>query len=82
MFNKLSTLGTEKLERSSSYGSEGDKAQVAASKNFPSQDRRDASSSVLVNENAPARLISLHGCCESEAFRLLNDRKSTRLVEC
>ncbi|KAK1398045.1 Esterase [Heracleum sosnowskyi] len=64
----------EKLERASSYANEGDKAQAAGSRNFPSVDRRDASSSVLVNESAPARLISLHGCCESEAFRLLNDR--------
>ncbi|KAL1816880.1 uncharacterized protein LOC108220103 [Daucus carota subsp. sativus] len=68
------SAGGEKLERASSYGSEGDKAQVAASRNFPAADRKDASSSMLVNENAPARLISLHGCCESEAFQLLNDR--------
>ncbi|KAL8146758.1 uncharacterized protein LOC141707555 isoform X2 [Apium graveolens] len=66
--------GGEKLERANSYANEGDKAQVAASKKNSSVDRRDASSSIPVNENAPARLISLHGCCESEAFRLLNDR--------
>ncbi|XP_074366872.1 uncharacterized protein LOC141707555 isoform X1 [Apium graveolens] len=65
---------SKKLERANSYANEGDKAQVAASKKNSSVDRRDASSSIPVNENAPARLISLHGCCESEAFRLLNDR--------
>lgn len=76
MLNKLSSFAADRLERASSYPNEGEKNQVAASKNVPNLDRRDAGSSILVNENAHARLISLHGCCSSEAFHLLNDRKS------
>jgi len=40
----------------------------AASRNIPILDHGDA------NENLRPALISLHGCCNSGAFRLLNDR--------
>lgn len=45
-----------------------------ASRNAPILDHGDASGSNLASENPRPALIPLHGCCNSGAFRLLNDR--------
>ncbi|KVI03752.1 hypothetical protein Ccrd_017938, partial [Cynara cardunculus var. scolymus] len=51
------------LERANIYVNDGDKNQVAALRNVPILDRPD-----------PQRLIALEGCCNSEAYQLLNNR--------
>ncbi|KAK9066009.1 hypothetical protein SSX86_015411 [Deinandra increscens subsp. villosa] len=55
--------GGDRLERASSYGNDGEKNQAAALKNVPIMDHTD-----------PSRLIGLQGCCNSEAYQLLNNR--------
>ncbi|CAI9107220.1 OLC1v1006530C1 [Oldenlandia corymbosa var. corymbosa] len=58
--------GGDRLERGNSYTSDGDKAQVG----FP----RDTNSSYRGGEFSSVALIPLHGCSNSEAAQLLNDR--------
>ncbi|XP_024975393.1 uncharacterized protein LOC112513385 [Cynara cardunculus var. scolymus] len=55
--------GGDGLERANIYVNDGDKNQVAALRNVPILDRPD-----------PQRLIALEGCCNSEAYQLLNNR--------
>jgi hypothetical protein len=57
------------------YGNDVEKNPGAASRNVPIIDHGDSVSSNLLNENPRSRLIALEGCCTSEAFQLLNDRK-------
>ncbi|KAK1412701.1 hypothetical protein QVD17_34160 [Tagetes erecta] len=55
--------GGDRLERASSYGNEGEKNQAAGLRNAPIMDHAD-----------PPRLVGLQGCCNSEAYQLLNNR--------
>ncbi|MCE3052241.1 hypothetical protein HAX54_051975 [Datura stramonium] len=64
--------GGDRLERASSYASDGEKNQMSASKSISTI--ADAGGVNRVNEYPPTRLIPLQGCCTSEAFQLLNDR--------
>ncbi|KAL8225067.1 hypothetical protein R6Q57_017624 [Mikania cordata] len=55
--------GGDRLERASSYGNDVEKNQAAALRNVPIMEHAD-----------PLRLIGLQGCCNSEAYQLLNNR--------
>ncbi|KAK1436993.1 hypothetical protein QVD17_02777 [Tagetes erecta] len=55
--------GGDRLERTSSYGSDGDKKQAATLKDVPIMDNADL-----------PQLIGLQGCGRSEAYQLLNNR--------
>ncbi|KAI5679848.1 hypothetical protein M9H77_01075 [Catharanthus roseus] len=66
--------GADRLERTNSYANDGEKNQPTASRNAPGMNFGDAGSSIRVHESTSVRLIPLHGCANSEAFRLLNDR--------
>ncbi|MCD7473517.1 hypothetical protein HAX54_015424 [Datura stramonium] len=68
--------GGDRLERASSYASDGEKNQMSASKSISTI--ADAGGVNRVNEYPPTRLIPLQGCCTSEAFQLLNDRMFLR----
>ena len=57
---------------------DGDKNQVVAPRNVPNIDQGDSGSSNIMNENARPGLITLDGCCSSEASQLLNERMSFR----
>lgn len=70
-------ISADRLERTNSYQSEGEKNQTSAPKNAPHLNVGDVGSSNRLNENYLGRLIPLHGCGNSEAFQLLNDRKLT-----
>ncbi|XP_058205564.1 uncharacterized protein LOC131319355 isoform X2 [Rhododendron vialii] len=63
--------GGDRFERINNSVNDGEKNQVATSKHVPLTDHGDAA---VVNENLHPRLISLHGCCKSDAFQLLNER--------
>ncbi len=66
--------GGDRLERANSYTNDGEKNQVAAFKNLPVLDHGDPRSSNVFNEYPVSRLIALQGCCNSDAFQLLNNR--------
>ncbi|KAK3031817.1 hypothetical protein RJ639_035954 [Escallonia herrerae] len=67
--------GGEKFERANIHVNDRERTQVAASRTLPHVvDYGDAGTSNLANENPHPKLISLRGCCDSEAFQLLNDR--------
>ncbi|CDP04003.1 unnamed protein product [Coffea canephora] len=66
--------GGDRLERANSYPNDGEKTQISVPKNVPLINHGDAGSSKRVNENSLVGLIPIHGCCNSEAFQLLNDR--------
>ncbi|KAF7153264.1 hypothetical protein RHSIM_Rhsim01G0246100 [Rhododendron simsii] len=61
----------DRFERINNSLNDGEKNQVATSKHVPLTDHGDVA---VVNENLHPRLISLHGCCKSDAFQLLNER--------
>ncbi|XP_059659941.1 uncharacterized protein LOC132306541 [Cornus florida] len=66
--------GGDRFERANNIYANDEKNQCASSKNAPIVDQGDAGSSILVNENPRTGLIPLQGCCNSEAFQLMNDR--------
>ncbi|XP_047313679.1 uncharacterized protein LOC124917252 [Impatiens glandulifera] len=67
--------GVERFDRINNFhANEGEKSQAGVSRNIPTMDHGDASGSNLVYETPYPRLISLSGCCNSEAYQLLNDR--------
>lgn len=70
----------DRLERANSYPNDGEKAQTSVPRNVPIVNHGDAGSSKRVNENLFVGLIPIHGCCKSEAFQLLNDRMSSKIV--
>lgn len=75
-FQRNRTLGRRKsggdrFERINNSMNDGEKNQVANSRNVPLNDHGDAA---VVIENLHPRVISLHGCCKSDAFQLLNER--------
>ncbi|KAF2284716.1 hypothetical protein GH714_029509 [Hevea brasiliensis] len=65
-----------RFDRSNSlYASDAEKnQQFAPPRNLPIVDHVDVGSSNVLNENSRPGLISLDGCCRSEASQLLNDR--------
>ncbi|GJX06233.1 hypothetical protein Tco_0194165 [Tanacetum coccineum] len=54
----------DRLERTSSYGNDGEKIQAASLRNVHAY---------------PLRLIGLQGCCSSEAYQLLNNRVCNKI---
>ncbi|CAN4101137.1 unnamed protein product [Withania somnifera] len=68
--------GGDRLERASSYASDGEKNQMSASKYISTV--ADAGVN-RVNEYPPAKLIPLQGCSTGEASQLLNDRWTAAL---
>ncbi|CAA2959525.1 Hypothetical predicted protein [Olea europaea subsp. europaea] len=66
--------GGDRLERANSYSNDGEKNAVGTFRNIPMAGHGDASGNNRTNENPRSKLIPLHGCCNSEALRLLNDR--------
>uniref|UniRef100_A0A5B7BGH0 Uncharacterized protein n=1 Tax=Davidia involucrata TaxID=16924 RepID=A0A5B7BGH0_DAVIN len=67
--------GGDRFERTNNiYANDGEKNQVAVSRNVPIVDHGNAGSSNLVHENPHPVLIALQGCCKSEAYQLMNDR--------
>ncbi|CAN4098642.1 unnamed protein product [Withania somnifera] len=68
--------GGDRLERASSYASDGEKNQIGSSKSISTV--ADAGVN-RVNEYVPAKLIPLQGCSTSEASQLLNDRWTAAL---
>ncbi|CAK9137487.1 unnamed protein product [Ilex paraguariensis] len=66
--------GGDRLERANIYANDGEKNQNAGSKNLPIVYHGNEGGNNRVNVDVAPRLIPLHGCCNSEAFQLLNDR--------
>ncbi|CAK9134913.1 unnamed protein product [Ilex paraguariensis] len=66
--------GGDRLERANTYQTDGEKHQNAALKNVPIADHWDGAGNNYANDNLHSRLIPLQGCCNSEAFQLLNNR--------
>ncbi|KAG8388823.1 hypothetical protein BUALT_Bualt02G0165100 [Buddleja alternifolia] len=56
----------DRLERANSYVNDGDRNPLVATKSGPIADHGDSTLRV--------KLISVHGCCNSDAFQLLNNR--------
>ncbi|KAK9159377.1 hypothetical protein Syun_005718 [Stephania yunnanensis] len=56
------------------HGNEGDKSQVFASRALPVTDHGEIGSSTIGNETPRPGLITIDGCCSSEAAQLLSDR--------
>ncbi|XP_042957545.1 uncharacterized protein LOC122293007 isoform X2 [Carya illinoinensis] len=70
----------DRFERPSNlYGNDLEKNQVAVSRNFSTIDHGDSVSGNLLNETPRSGLITLEGCCSSEASRLLNERWAAAL---
>ncbi|KAJ8559417.1 hypothetical protein K7X08_003475 [Anisodus acutangulus] len=69
--------GGDRLERASSYASDGEKNLISASKSTSTI--ADTGGVNQANEYPPTRLIPLQGCSISEAFQLLNDRWAAAL---
>ncbi|KAL2508116.1 uncharacterized protein Fot_31763 [Forsythia ovata] len=66
--------GGERLERANSYSNDGEKNPIGTIRILPMADHGDAGGNNRTNENPRSKLIPLHGCCNSEALQLLNDR--------
>ncbi|GMP90060.1 hypothetical protein CsSME_00041360 [Camellia sinensis var. sinensis] len=67
--------GGDRFERTNNnYMNDGEKNQVATSRNIHVADHGDLVGSNVANDNPHSGLISLHGCSRSKAFQLLNDR--------
>ncbi|THG19921.1 hypothetical protein TEA_011266 [Camellia sinensis var. sinensis] len=65
----------DRFERTNNnYMNDGEKNQVATSRNIHVADHGDLVGSNVANDNPHSGLISLHGCSRSKAFQLLNDR--------
>ncbi|KAK2446867.1 hypothetical protein QL285_017614 [Trifolium repens] len=72
--NNRRKSSSDRLDRTSSVGSDVEKNQVSSSRNIQVPDHGDASSSYILNENHYSRLIALDGCSSSAASQLLSDR--------
>ncbi|XP_068664943.1 uncharacterized protein [Aristolochia californica] len=57
-----------------SFGNEGGKSLVTSSSNIPVVDHGDAGRSNFHNESPQPGLISIDGCCSSQAAQLMSDR--------
>lgn len=66
--------GGDRLERANSYSNDGEKNTGGTFRSIPVVDHGDGGGINRTNENTRSKLIPLHGCCDSEALRLLNDR--------
>ncbi|KAL0390323.1 UNVERIFIED_CONTAM: hypothetical protein Scaly_0389400 [Sesamum calycinum] len=63
-----------RLERANSYVSDGERNPIGATKSNPVADLGEGVGNVRASESLWVKLIPLHGCCNSEAFQLLNNR--------
>ncbi|KAL3653219.1 hypothetical protein CASFOL_002900 [Castilleja foliolosa] len=66
--------GGDRLERMNSYVNDGDKNPLGATRSGPIADHVDSTSNNRTYESVRAKLIPLHGCCNSEAAQLLSNR--------
>lgn len=66
--------GGDRLERANSYVSDGERNPIGATKSNPVADLGEGAGNVRASESLWVKLIPLHGCCNSEAFQLLNNR--------
>ncbi|KAL6522261.1 hypothetical protein OROMI_016412 [Orobanche minor] len=68
--------GGDRLERANSYADDGDRNPnpLGANKSGPIADHVDSTYNNRANESGRAKLITLHGCCNSEAAQLLSNR--------
>ncbi|XP_052198398.1 uncharacterized protein LOC127805680 isoform X1 [Diospyros lotus] len=67
--------GGERIDRiNSNYPNDGEKSQIASSRNVPVAGHGDALGSYLANDNTNPGLIPLHGCSKSKSVQLLNQR--------
>lgn len=66
--------GGDRLERANSYSNDGEKNPIGTFRSIPMADQGDAGGNNRTNENPRFKLIPLHGCCNSDALQLLNDR--------
>ncbi|KAL3850497.1 hypothetical protein ACJIZ3_012379 [Penstemon smallii] len=66
--------GGDRLERANSYSNDGERNPIGATKSGPIADHGDAGGNNRVN------LIHLHGCHNSEAFQLLNNRWTAAMI--
>ncbi|CAA2979574.1 Hypothetical predicted protein [Olea europaea subsp. europaea] len=66
--------GGERLERANSYSNDGEKNATGTVRSIPMTDHGDAGGNNRTNGNPRFKSIPLHGCCNSEALQLLNDR--------
>ncbi|XP_057773697.1 uncharacterized protein LOC130992993 [Salvia miltiorrhiza] len=65
--------GGDRLERANSYVNDVDRNPVGAPKGGGLADHGDLGYATRANESLRAKLIPLHGCCNSEASQLLNN---------
>lgn len=66
--------GGDRLERANSYSNDGERNSLGANKSGPTVDHLDAGGNNRASESLRVKLIPLHGCGNSDAFQLLNDR--------
>ncbi|GAB2284965.1 hypothetical protein Dimus_019420 [Dionaea muscipula] len=65
----------DRFDRASNlHSSDGDRNSSTISRHAPNVDHGDAGSSSLLKGSLNSGLISLNGCCKSEASQLLRDR--------
>ncbi|XP_052198405.1 uncharacterized protein LOC127805680 isoform X2 [Diospyros lotus] len=68
--------GGERIDRiNSNYPNDGEKSQIASSRNVPVAGHGDALGSYLANDNTNPGLIPLHGCSKSKSVQLLNQQR-------
>ncbi|KAK9139006.1 hypothetical protein Sjap_009600 [Stephania japonica] len=66
--------GAERFDRPNIlYGNEADKSQVFASRPLTLTDHGEVGSSTIVNHTSRPGLITIDGCCSSEAAQLLSN---------
>jgi len=66
--------GGDRLERAHSYVNDGDRNPLVTTKSGPIADHGDSGYNSRANESLRAKLISVHGCCNSDASQLLSNR--------
>ncbi|XP_022888044.1 uncharacterized protein LOC111403684 [Olea europaea var. sylvestris] len=73
-FERVHASDLERLERANSYSNDGEKNAIGTVRSIPMTDHGDAGGNNRTNGNPRFKSIPLHGCCNSEALQLLNDR--------
>ncbi|XP_073271002.1 uncharacterized protein [Primulina huaijiensis] len=66
--------GGDRLERANTYANDGERNHISSTKTNSTVDHGDAGANKRSGESHRSRLIPLHGCSNSEAFQLLNNR--------
>lgn len=89
MFNNLVSIllyfflfidDADRLERANSYANDVERNPVGATKGGALADHGDFGYATRANESLRAKLVPLHGCSNSEASQLLNNRMSYYLT--